>query len=65
MSHCIHCSQLKVHKEPDEEHFMYCSYSFRMIAESEVSFTAIFDKITQELLNSDADTPSWCPLGLK
>lgn len=64
MSQCIHCDACKSHFISQSEFVMYCADSGLMEDESNTIVVLHFRKI-HNYMNSDADTPTWCPRGLK
>jgi hypothetical protein len=60
MSYCIHCSAHRVHMRDN-----FCFESQLYVDETMHSLIFAYKKIPDTTLNSDADTPTWCPRGLK
>lgn len=63
MSHCIHCDALRILRIDTLGKFCYDSSVF--INQTETDVILKFRRIPHTTLNSDADTPTWCPRGLK
>jgi hypothetical protein len=60
MSQCIHCDYLQSGLFGE-----FCRASSVIVTESINDITIKFKKLPYNTLNSDADTPTWCPRGLK
>lgn len=58
MSNCIHCNGLHLYKDG-----AYCSYSGTLTHDDIHYINFRYIIIPNDVLNSDANTPGWCPNG--